>query len=198
MNSAGKPNCGDPTNERFDAPAENLLETYYTAGTKTASTSSLSSSLSSSSLEMMTTTKVITASPTNTTPVSASSGLSTGAVTGVGVASGLAGLALIGALIFFLVKRRRTRGGLEGKALPYKHEAAELSEDTGKALPSELASVALAGSQAPNYEEPRELDIPIMPQELPADNIPSRTVPVATRDTVENLPESLRIRRPGT
>ena len=191
MSSTGKPNCGNPTNERFNAPAEDQLETYYTAGTKVASTSSSSSSA------LMTATEIITVSPTNTA-VSASSGLSTGAAAGVGAVCGVAGLALIGALVFFLVKRRRRKEGLSGKALPYKQEPVELSQDTGRTPPPELASAGLASSQAPKDEESRELHVPIMPHELPADNVPRRPVPAATRDILENLPESLRIRRPGT
>jgi hypothetical protein len=107
--------------------------------------------------------------------VSASSGLSTGAVVGIGVACGVVGLALIGALIFFLVKKRKRRGDLAGKSLPYKLEPAELSQDTRNTPPSELASAELAGLLAPKYEELRELDAPITPQELTADNVPSRT-----------------------
>lgn len=200
-NSAGKPNCGNPTNEKFDAPPEVQLETYYTAGKKATSTSSstsLSSSSSPSSSALSTSTETINASPTNTTSVPPSSGLSTGAAAGVGVACGMVGLALIGALIFVLLKRRRRRGILVGKSLSYKNEPVELSQDTRRTPSSDPGSAALVSSQAPTNEYVGELDTPMTPQELPADDIPSQTAPVAPRDILENLPESLRIRRPRT
>jgi hypothetical protein len=193
---AGRTSCGNPTRERFDAPALNQLETYYTAGTNATSTSS-----SSSSSTLSTATTIVTASLTNSASafasVPASSGRPTGAFIGPRVVGGVLALALIGALIFFLVKRRRRRSGLAGKALSDKHEPADLSRDTGRTLPPQLESDALTGPQVLRDKEPKELDALMEPQELPTDNTPRGTVPWATRD-IPDLPEGLPILHPRT
>jgi len=192
--SAGDPNCGNPTDETFDVPAVNLLVTYYTAGVKAGSTSSSSSSASK------TATVATTASPENSASVStsasasasaaASSGPSTGAAIGIGVVCGMVGLSLIGALIFFLF-RRRGRRVLAGKV------SSDFGQDAGRGPASELDSITVTSSHVPKDEEPRELIVPMVPQELPADNVPRSTRP-AIANVREDLPECLRIHHPGT
>lgn len=172
--TTGNPNCGDPTNESFAAPAENQLQTYYTAGTAPASTRSSSA------------TRTATKTP------AASSGLSGGAAAGIGVACGIVGLALIGFLVFFLFRRTRRSRGLEGNSTPYKHAPAELATDVNRQPPSELASDVYGSA---SKEEPKEQEPEVPPQELPADEVPRREVSPSGSPGL-HLPDSLRIRPP--
>lgn len=174
--ATGNANCGDPTDESFDAPAENQLQTYYTAGSTLTSTKPSSASR--------------TATKTPTTSAASSSGLSTGAAAGIGVACGIVGLALIGFLVFFLFRRRRR--GLEGDSTPYKHPPVEMATDANVQPPSELAS-DVYGS-APE-DEPKEQEPELPPQELPADTALRREVPPGDAPRLD-LPDSLRIRPP--
>ncbi|KAF3025101.1 hypothetical protein E8E14_014591 [Neopestalotiopsis sp. 37M] len=91
----------------------------------------------------------------------AGEGLSTGAKAGIGAGVGVAAVALIGALLFFLLRRR--------KRTPTAELAAQ-SEPT-EAPATEAPKQELPGQQ-PRHNVPAELQVNLVPSELPGNHPP--------------------------
>lgn len=91
----------------------------------------------------------------------AGEGLSTGAKAGIGAGVGVATVALIGALLFFLLRRR--------KRTPTAELAAQ-SEPT-EAPATEAPKQELPGQQ-PRHNVPAELQVNLVPSELPGNHSP--------------------------
>ena len=80
-------------------------------GSAATSTSTRSPSLTSSSSST---------SPSSSTPSSGGSGLSTGAAVGIGVGCGLAALLFLGLIIFFLMRRRKSKRNVNASGVEQK------------------------------------------------------------------------------
>jgi len=208
------PDCSNPTDENFVAPAPSLLQTYWLAG----STATPSSSA--------------TAKPH--AAGGAHRGLSTAAVAGVGVVCAIAGVAIVSALCWLLWRRRRATRGLAGSAAPYKFHPAEMATDANAWPPAELATAVAAVPRGAADDEPKDDEgrppLQTEPMELPAEPVVRRrsggaavTPPQVVAERAEqpgqvgegevgvavspvsssgaqrpDLPDSLRIRVPGS
>ena len=114
VDSGGNPNCEDPTNESFDAPAPTSLVAYFTVtpGSVATSTSiavSATSSISSSTSSVASSTSA-PANVSSTAHSGSHAKLSAGAAAGIGVGC-TAAVVIIGCLIacMFLRSHKRKR-----------------------------------------------------------------------------------------
>jgi hypothetical protein len=152
VDSKGKASCDNPTDERFDAPGSSLLETYFTlprdGWTATSTTVPSTSSSSSSSISITSATAVSSSTGTplpdpTSLPSTQHNGLSSGTKAGIGIGAALAALAILGAVLYFIFRKRGRRRRSEQSSKPLvSSEGPGLSELQGQESIVEMDTTA--------------------------------------------------------